>query len=139
MENNPLRLVIDTNLWISFIVSNKLDRLENFLIDNKAKILLSEELINEIASTIAKPRLKKYFPEDALAEMLDVFEPFSDFIEIKSKVEVCRDPNDDFLLSLAKDGKADYLLTGDKDLLVLEVFEGTKIMKINDFFEKYPN
>lgn len=52
--------------------------------------------------------------------MLSTFEPFIDLIKVECIVAICRDPNDNFLLALAKDGKADYLLTGDKDLLELQ-------------------
>jgi predicted nucleic acid-binding protein len=48
-------------------------------------------------------------------------------------VQVCRDPNDDFLLALCKDGKANFLLSGDKDLLVIDVFETTQIVSLSDF------
>ena len=50
---------------------------------------------------------------------------------------MCRDPNDDFLLILAKDGKADYLITGDKDLLILNPFNKTKICTPTEFKENY--
>jgi hypothetical protein len=54
-------------------------------------------------------------------------------IEIASTVEICRDEKDNFLLALAKDSKADFLITGDKDLLVLNVFENTKILTFTEF------
>ena len=44
------------------------------------------------------------------------------FIDIQSVVTVCRDPKDNYLLALAKDAKADFLITGDQDLLVLKIF-----------------
>ncbi len=54
-------------------------------------------------------------------------------IEVRSVVALCRDPKDDFLLSLAKDGKADFLITGDDALLILEKFEETEIVRYSDF------
>ena len=71
-----------------------------------------------------------------LEKMLNAFGAFIDLIEIKSSVSVRRDPKDDFLLSLAKDGKADYLITGDKDLLNLGKFKKTKILTITDFLNQ---
>ncbi|MEM7533787.1 MAG: putative toxin-antitoxin system toxin component, PIN family, partial [Chloroflexota bacterium] len=47
--------------------------------------------------------------------------------------QICRDPKDDYLLAYAIAGKADYIVTGDKDLLVLEEIEGVKIVKVHDF------
>ena len=67
--------------------------------------------------------------------MLSYFEPFIDLIEVESVVNICRDIKDNFLLALAKDGNADYLLTGDKDLLVIKKFGKTKITTIVDFLE----
>jgi predicted nucleic acid-binding protein len=48
---------------------------------------------------------------------------------------LCRDPKDNFLLNLAIDSKADYLVTGDDDLLILDRVENTKIIKMKDFLE----
>jgi putative PIN family toxin of toxin-antitoxin system len=136
-EDKSLRLIIDTNLWISFIISNKFNDLKPLLLANNCKILFSAELVKELEATITKPKLQKYFAENALEEMLSVFDPYINFIEVKSNVKICRDPNDDFLLALAKDGKANFLITGDNDLLVIGNFGKTEIVKIADFLERH--
>ena len=71
--------------------------------------------------------------------MLKTFEPFIDLIEVSSIITICRNPKDNFLLALAKDGKADYLLTGDKDLLELEKFGKTKIERFTAFIDETKN
>lgn len=139
LKNKHLKLVIDTNLWISFVISNKHNLLDTFLFNKEARLLFSIELIREIQDTIAKPRLKKYFKTNALDEMLFAFEPFIDLIDVRSIVTICRDQKDNFLLALAKDGKADYLLTGDKDLLDLIKFEKKKIKTITAFIQEKKN
>src|ERR1035437_981353 len=138
-KSRPLKLIIDTNLWISFIISHKQDQLDTLLFDKKARLLFSTELIDEIQQTIIKPKLKKYFGTNAFQAMFSTFEPFIDLIEVEITITVCRDPKDNFLLALAKDGKADYLLTGDKDLLDLKKFGKTKIITIADFFKTIKN
>jgi len=100
------------------------------------RILFSSELVEELKVTITKPKLKKYFSDNALEEMLTVFDPYIDFITVKSTVSICRDPNDNFLLAIAKDGKANYLLTGDNDLLDIGKYVKTIIIKISEFFEQ---
>jgi putative PIN family toxin of toxin-antitoxin system len=135
-KNNTLKLIIDTNLWVSFLISNTHRKLDALLIENKVILLFSEALITEVEQTISKPRLKKYFSENALQEMLEVFEPYIELIEVRSIVSVCRDPDDNFLLALAKDGKANYLITGDQDLLVLKKFGKTRIVTITAFLKK---
>ena len=138
-KSNPLKIIIDTNLWVSFIISNKLTLLDRLFFSQKARLLFSKELIDEIASTITKPKLRKYFAANGLEEMLTKLEPFIDLIEVQSSVSICRDPKDNFLLELAQDGKADYLLTGDKDLLNIEKFGKTKIISISTFLETAKN
>ena len=133
--NKNLRLVIDTNLWISFIISNKFSEIEKLLFSSKSKILFSAELLEELQATIQKPKLKKYFSKTSVEEMMNLFDDYIDFIEVNSEINACRDIKDNFLLSLAKDGKADYLLTGDKDLLVLNPFEKTKIITYSEFIK----
>jgi putative PIN family toxin of toxin-antitoxin system len=114
----------------------KLNLLEPILFAENTRILFCSELVEELQATITKPKLKKYFSENALEEMLTVFDPYIDFITVKSKVSICRDPNNNFLLALAKDGKANYLLTGDNDLLDIGKYEKTIIIKISEFLEQ---
>ena len=83
--------------------------------------------------------MKKLFDSEALETMLSNFEPFIDLIPVESIVSICRDPKDNFLLALAKDGEANYLLTGDKDLLDLEKFGKTEIITISKFFDMTKN
>ena len=91
-KSKPLRLVIDTNIWISLLISKKLETLDNLFFSKEIEILFSEELIDELKVTISKPKLKKHFGKrNALEEMLLVFEPYMDFIEVKKQVNVCRD------------------------------------------------
>ena len=65
-KNKPIKLIIDTNLWISFIISNKQNLLDPLLLSKKARLIFSKELIAEIQQTITKPKLKKYFKGNAL-------------------------------------------------------------------------
>ncbi len=138
-KNKTLKLIIDTNLWVSFIISKKQNLLDPLLFTGNVRLLFSTELITEIQQTIAKPKLRKYFETNAIEEMFSAFEPFIDLIEVASVITVCRDPKDNFLLALAKDGKANYLLTGDKDLLELKKIGKTKIKTITSFFEETKN
>ena len=58
-KNRTIKIIIDTNLWISFIISNKITLLDELLFSKKIKILFSTELLDEIAGTISKPKLKR--------------------------------------------------------------------------------
>ena len=135
-SSTKFRLIIDSNLWISFLISDKQRKLDRLLLLDQVKILFSVKLLDELTKIVEYPKLKSYFKPDAIEEMLLNLEPYIELIEIKSNVQICRDPKDDFLLNLAKDGKAHFLLTGDKDLLVLKKIGKTKIISIKEFLEK---
>lgn len=127
------RIVIDTNLWISFLISKRHDIIEKIIFNENIILLFSAELIEEINSTIHKPALRKYFGVNALNEMLYSVQEFSELISVKTKIAISRDPKDNFLINLAYDGNADYLLTGDKDLLVLKKYKRIKIITVSEY------
>ena len=131
------RIIIDTNLWISFLISKRLDLLERLVFKHDVTLLFSQELLEEIRAAIHKPKLKKHFGTSSISDMLESIEEFSELIVVSSNYNKCRDPKDNFLLSLAKDGQADFLITGDKDLLVLSKFGRVKILTLADYFQDY--
>lgn len=70
-----------------------------------------------------------------IEELIETIEEYAEFIDVKTKLNVCRDPKDNFLISLSQEGQADYLLTGDRDLLALNNFGSTTILTISDFLK----
>ena len=74
---------------------------------------------------------------DKITIVIDIFIDFwksrCKFIKIKSTIKACRDPKDDYILALAIDAKAKYILTGDKDLLVLTPFKNISIITLSEF------
>jgi len=65
-----------------------------------------------------------------------LFDKYGKLIEVSSKINECRDSKDNFLLNLAVDSKADYLITGDNDLLIIKKIKKTKIINWTDFTKK---
>jgi len=84
-----------------------------------------------------RTKFSKLISKDIIDEFYLLSRNIFEFVEVNSEVNICRDPNDDFILELCKDCNADYLVTGDNDLLVLEKFENTKIITFNKFIEMY--
>lgn len=136
MASKLLKVIIDTNLWISFLITKSHSQIDNLLINKKIRIVFSEELLTEFFDVIQRPKLNKYFSPNDIKELLDVFDFYGDLVKVKSIIEQCRDPKDNFLLSLAVDSKADYLLTGDNDLLEIGQIGKTRIQTITEFTEK---
>jgi putative PIN family toxin of toxin-antitoxin system len=127
------RIIIDTNIWIHFLITKQFAFLDGLLENGKVRLIFSEELLSEFIDVVKRPKLRKYFSDDDLTMLLELIEHYADFISINSNVKVCRDENDNFLLSLAKDSSANYLITGDNDLLVLNQFEKTRIITIAEY------
>ena len=96
-------------------------------------LIYSEESLFEINDVVNRDKFRKYFSIEASNFVIHLFETYGIYINIISNITVCRDPKDNFLLNLAVDGNADYLITGDKDLLILEKINNTKIITISDF------
>jgi hypothetical protein len=65
-----------------------------------------------------------------------LFHKYGKLIKVVSSVADCRDQKDNFLLNLAIDSYADYLVTGDSDLLTINHIKKTKIVTWNDFIKK---
>ena len=83
-----------------------------------------EEIINVSA---------RLFSKKDIENLIDFFLESGSLIIIQSDVNLCRDEKDNFLLNLALDGKADYLVTGDHDLLELKNIGEIRIISISDF------
>jgi len=131
------KLIIDTNIWISFLISKRLRKLDSLFNNDKITFVFSNELISEFIEVAARPKFKKYFDREDVEKILDIIDNTADIVKVKSKVNKCRDEKDNFLLALAKDSKADYLLTGDDDLLVLKKFHATEIITYTKFASKF--
>lgn len=72
-------------------------------------------------------------------EFIRNFVKRAEFADIKTVITVCRDSKDNYQLALAKDAGADFLITGDKDLLELKQFEGTQIVTLNQLLKIIQN
>ena len=137
---SPKRIILDTNLWISFLISTDFKELENLILKGNVILLFSNESLEEFIEVIQRPKFKKIFSRKYVEKLLNIFDQYAELIQIQSKIEICRDPKDNFLLNMAVDGKADLLITGDKDLLVIEKIEKTKIITFQIFLKDYiPN
>jgi len=130
-----IKIIIDTNCWISFILSKYSGNFPDFFNDNRIKFYFSYLLLNEIHNTLEYGRSKKRFNEENYRQFISFVDHSAAVIESTSVVNACRDPKDNFLLALAKDAGADYLITRDGDLLVLEKFENTVILTLSQFTE----
>ena len=133
------RIIVDTNLWRSMLINRQYLPIFNQIANKKLILLYSSQLLLEIESVCTRPKFKKYFDKQAIAELISLIVTTGERIVIKSNVTISNDPKDNFPLELAKDGQADYLITGDKELMKLTPFEHTKIIAITSFIKEIAN
>ena len=135
MPKKIKRVIIDTNLWISFLITNNLNILSELFLFERFQIIFSDELFNEFLDVARRPKFKKYFDEKSVQLLIQNISEKLEFIEVASAITICRDLKDNFILALSIDGNADYIVTGDKDLLSLNGFKDKKIITINEFIK----
>lgn len=134
MQNQKDRIIIDTNIWISFLLTRNFSKLDKIITDDKITLIFSQDLVDEFIEVTQRDKFKKYFDLADIERLLLKINSIATIIDVKSKVVACRDPKDDFLLSLAIDSEATHIITGDKDLLDLKKYEKTRILTITEYF-----
>lgn len=117
-----MRAVVDVNVLISGVLSAKGSSAEILRAsrDGQFELVVSELLLAELKRTLAYPRLRKHIPSEKAAAFANWVRDHGSLAEdpVSAPPVGSRDPDDDYLLALAIDRRA-YLVTGDKDLLVL--------------------
>ena len=136
MTTKKLRVILDTNWYVSATINRNSRRiLYQLLTDDNLIILFSDEIFQEYKRVIVRDKFKKLVKPDQVARFIEIVISKLKRVEIEVNLEGSRDPDDNYLLSLASDGDADYLVTGDLDLLVLQKTGQTEILTLSDFLK----
>ncbi|MDB5143507.1 MAG: hypothetical protein JWQ66_2220 [Mucilaginibacter sp.] len=101
------------------------------------KIVLSEQTFGEFSDVFIRPKFDRYIP---MAKRLIVIEDLKTsikFIPVNITIHACRDPKDNKFLELAVEAGAACIITGDKDLLVLNPYENIQILTAADFLKVF--
>ncbi|NCR54585.1 MAG: putative toxin-antitoxin system toxin component, PIN family [Microcystis aeruginosa L211-07] len=122
---NPNRVVIDTNVFISALLNplGTPKKVINIAV-SQFTILQSEATYQELATRISKNKFDKYLEKDDRLDFLSSLKNRSLFVDIWHETRVCSDLDDNKFLELAVSGMAQYIITGDKDLLILNTYQG---------------
>jgi putative PIN family toxin of toxin-antitoxin system len=120
MTNASIRVIFDTNVWISFLIGKRLSLVKNYISDGYIIIVTTEQLLTEIKLVTGREKLKKYFPKESVKELIELLETISENVEIQPKHFINRDLKDNFLLDLIDYSKADYLISGEFEIELKE-------------------
>lgn len=133
-----LKVVIDANVWISGLLISQ-GRLPAKVIDlfrsGAFTVCCSVQLLRELQDVLARPKIVKRINNADAEQLIQLLKVRANFAISSTVVAVSRDPKDDIYLACAIACDADLLITGDQDLLVLEVHGRTRILTPAQFLD----
>jgi uncharacterized protein len=129
-----MRYVFDTNVIISaFLFEGGSPAIALRFGMESGGILLSLGLLEEISKVLVRDKFKRYFRTRSRDELLQTLSLRASLIDISVTVNQCRDPKDNHILELAISGNANYIISGDRDLLTMNPFQGITIISVEQF------
>ena len=136
----PLKAVLDTNVLVSSLVAEQGPprRILDAWLEGRYTLVTSLYLIDELVHVLSYPRIAKYLclEEEELAAILTAL--LSEAQVTPGQIllpGVTRDPKDDAVVACAREGEADYIVSGDQYLLVLGEYEGIRVIAPRRFVE----
>jgi uncharacterized protein len=128
-----MKLVLDTNIFISaFYWGGNSQKILDRVITGLDKLYVSGKILDEIFEVMSRPKFKT--EQETIEEYIKTIEKNCKKILTEGKIKgVCRDKNDDDKLECGIICSADYIITGDDDLLVLENYETIKIITPKEY------
>ena len=134
--------VIDANSLVSASLTDLTPpgRLVSLWHEDQFELIMSEYLFAEVERTLAKPFFRSLLSSARIADFLQMLRVDATFVPLtETVVGVATHPEDDFVLATAASARADFLVTGDHDLLRLGAFRGTVIVSARDYLAMLPS
>lgn len=97
------------------------------------KVLLSSAVLAELYEVLHREKFRRYVSEEEVRTFLGALVRESVWVEVSVSITACRDPDDNRFLELGVSGQADFIISGDEDLLSLNPFEGIPILTPHAF------
>ena len=130
-----MRIVIDTNVLISGIIfGGKPSKIIELLFGKKISVFASPEMVDEYKRIYGE--LGERYAKRTHNELNEIINSMN-ILPSHSHIEACRDPDDNKFIECAIDNRCIYIVSGDKDLLVLEQYEDIGILTVSEFLEQY--
>jgi putative PIN family toxin of toxin-antitoxin system len=136
-----MKVVVDVNVWVSGLLWGGIPRkILQLAQTNQIIIFASDDLFKELETTLRRAKFESKIISLGLTvdAILDAATEIINFCpNISIQVPDLRDVKDNHILAAALSAKAEVLITGDRDLLVLDNFAGIPIMNPIDFLNRY--
>jgi putative PIN family toxin of toxin-antitoxin system len=135
MKSNS-RYVFDSNVLVSALLfANSTPGQALTSASERGTILLTEDLVTELSDVLKRSKFDRYVSRSTREEFLEALIRDSYFVDVVEHVNACRDVRDDHILEAAVNGNASHIITGDRDLLVLNPFREIRIMTPTDMVQ----
>lgn len=136
------RVVVDTNIIVSGLITTGTPpaKVLDAVHKKKVTLLISDEVVSEYLRVLEYPHIRKYkkITDQTITHLTALFINETERVEILTPSTASPDPDDDKFLSLAVEGQADFIITGDKaDLLSLKEISGIRIITARQAVEKF--
>ena len=135
-----MRAVIDTGVFVSALIrpQGRTGAVLQALKDKRFTLIYSTDILVEIIDVLGRDnfRSKYHISPDGIAALIDLIRLRGELVIPSQKVTVCRDPKDDIFLEAALEGEAEYIVSGDFDLLDMKSFENTPILRVAEFLAR---
>ena len=123
------RIVADTNVLISrLLLPNSVSGRAIRRAVDAAQLMVSEATLAELADVAGRAKFDPYVSIADRQAFIRLLGGIAELVPIVRTVRACRDPGDDKFLEVAVNGRADLVITGDRDLLALDPFMGVSIL-----------
>lgn len=83
MTSKSIKVIFDTNVWISFLIGKRLKKIKQYISDGRIIIITTDQLLNEIQVVTQREKIKKYFPEESVKELIHLLKTIAKSVEIK--------------------------------------------------------
>lgn len=130
--------IFDSNIWISYLITRRLDKLVTLILQHQLTVLTSRQLIEEIQGVLLRPKFKKYIKRSDIKEFVAIHLKLCSFVETDVTANVLKDLKDNFLLDLYDVGKATILVSGDKEFLHEASQLNYQVMTLRELELTYP-
>lgn len=129
-----MKIILDCNIWISFLIGHQAEWMSRLLKDTRFEVCVCDELLNEIHDVCARPKIRSRINDEELDDFFRIIYAFCQVAKIEGEAQSdIRDPKDLYLLSLAETVGAEFIVSGDADLLALQQHKATRMMTFADF------
>jgi putative PIN family toxin of toxin-antitoxin system len=134
------RWIIDTNVIVSRLLrpSGSASLAFNTVVRSGGKLLFSEATLAELVEVLSRSKFDRYVSAEDRRAFLANLSAFLEIVPVERRIQACRDPKDDKFLEAAVHGRADALITGNADLLVLHPFFDIPILTPDRFLSGFP-